>query len=55
LSLWRERFRSPTWQDDQRQRTRFTQADLLAQAAATAFNQGPNGAIVRRRLERPVE
>ncbi len=53
-ALWTERFHFPTWQDYQRQRTRFTQADLVAQAAATAFNKRPGGAGVRRRLERPV-
>ena len=53
-ALWTERFHFPTWQDYLRQRTRFTQADRVAQAAAAAFNTIASGVRVRRRLERPV-
>jgi len=54
VALWTERFHFPTWQDYLRQRTRFTQADLAAQAAANAYNMLASGERVRRRLERPL-
>lgn len=53
-ALWIERFHFPTWQDYLRQRTRFTEADLAAQASADAYNSMTGGGRVRRRLERPL-
>jgi hypothetical protein len=53
-ALWTERFHFPTWQDYQRQRDRFTQADLELQAAADAFNTLAARDRLRRRLERPT-
>jgi MFS family permease len=52
-SLWTERYHCPTWGDYLRMRSRYTQADQDAQAAADAFNQFVGAPRVRRRLERP--
>jgi MFS family permease len=51
--LWTERYHCPTWGEYQRMRSRYTQADRAAQAAADTFNLMADGPRVRRRLERP--
>lgn len=52
-ALWTERFHFPTWGDYLHMRDRFTQADMQAQAAASALTVDGKISRIRRGLERP--